>query len=196
MAKAHTKRDVDGSELTRDTIYNILGNQRRRHTLHYLAQQEDTVDLRRLSEQVAAWEHDVPVTDVTWEQRKNVYTALQQVHLPRMDETGIVDFDHDEGEITRHEDVEDLRVYLDFVPENDIAWNKYYLGLTVVSGFALAFGEIGLVPFGMIPLVGWASFVIVLFGVSAVAHTYHNRKMRLGGDGSPPGHEYERGANR
>lgn len=192
MPTATPREDTSSGELTRDAIYNVLSNQRRRYTLHYLARQDGTVDLRDLSKRIAAWEHDEQMVDVTWEQRKNVYTALQQVHLPRMDEAGIVDFDRNRGEITLRDDVENLQPYLDFVPENEIAWNKYYLGLTGLSGCSLTLAEVGLVPFSAIPPIAWAAFVIILFGASAVSQTYYSRQIRLGKDGQPPGYEYER----
>jgi len=109
-----------------------------------------------------------------------------------MDEMDIIDFDRDQGEIAPHDDIENLQLYLDFVPENDIPWNQYYLGLSIFSGLLLVAAEGGLIPFSWITTIAWASFVVVLFGVSAVMHTYHNRRMRLGREGPPPRYEYER----
>lgn len=191
-----SKQKEPTRSLTRETIYDVLSNQRRRYTLHYLAQNDGEVTLRDLSVQVSAWEGDIPPTAVTWQQRKNVYTALQQVHLPRMDEMGIVDFDTDRGEIALDEEASELQLYLDFVPENEIPWNRYYLGLSVFSGVALLLAESGIIPFSWLGSTTWASLFVLLFVLSATIHTYQSRKMRLGREGPPPGYAYERRGQR
>jgi hypothetical protein len=109
-----------------------------------------------------------------------------------MDDMGIVEFDQDRGEILLGNDIEDLELHLDLVPENDVPWNKYYLGLSVFSGWLLVLAEGGLVPFSEVDTAVWAALIVLLFGVSAVSHTYHDRQMRLGSEGPPPGYEYER----
>lgn len=183
-------------ELSRETIFDVLSCRRRRHTLHYLTQQDGRVGLRELSEQLAAWEHGVPPADIGWEQRKGVYTTLRQVHLPRLCEAGIVEFDREQGAVTLSGEAENVRLYLDFVPEDEIPWNNYYLGLSGLSGCLLLLAEGGVVPFGEVPVVVWAAVVVCLFGLSAVAHTYHSRQTLLGRDGPPPGYDHEQGVER
>lgn len=79
--------DTDRSEL--DRVYEILGNARRRAVLDYLAE-HGLCDKGDLAE-VIAEEFD---TD-----RKAALTGLYQVHLPKMADTGVIDYDQRSGEV-------------------------------------------------------------------------------------------------
>ena len=95
---------VDGggepSALSRDEVFDIPSNQRRRHALHFLKQRNgDGAELRELSAQVAAWENGKPAEGVTSDERRRVYTSLQQFHLPKLDRNGIVEYDDRRGSV-------------------------------------------------------------------------------------------------
>ncbi|SDM76527.1 hypothetical protein SAMN04487949_2534 [Halogranum gelatinilyticum] len=182
---------ADTETLPREVVFDMLSSQRRRHTLHYLLQHDRPVELRELSRQVAAWENGIEPVEVTSDQRKNVYTALRQAHLPRMDRAGIVDFDPNRAEIELREEASDLQLYLEVIPGNDIPWSDYYLGLSVFSGLLIGAAEFGVFPFGEIQVVAWTGLVVFLFFASAATHAYMNRQMRLGQEGPPPGYEQE-----
>ncbi|AFK18201.1 hypothetical protein HFX_0467 [Haloferax mediterranei ATCC 33500] len=115
-----------------------------------------------------------------------VYTALRQAHLPKMVDNNVVIFDEKRGVIEPTDDASALEVYLDIVPHNSISWSKYYAGLGVFShGFVFA-NWIGLPPFSLIPSLGCAVIVTLLFSVSALVHAASDREMRLGREGQPP----------
>nr|WP_231727760.1 hypothetical protein [Haloferax profundi] len=185
-SKASELEDADSTEVTQDLAFEVLSCRRRRDALHYLLQQERTVELRELATNLAAWENDVPVEAVTYKQRMRVYTALRQSHLPKMDDNGIVEFDVDRGTATLTDDASELQVYLDIVPHNEIRWSKYYVGLGVLCAAFIVGAVVGVPPFAQIPGMGWASLVTTLFLVSAVAHSYHDMNNRLGSDGKHP----------
>lgn len=77
-------------ELSKGEIFEILQNERRRYVLQYFRQYEGPVSLGELANHVAAWEYRTSLEDVTSEQRKRVYTTLQQTHLGRMEDAGII----------------------------------------------------------------------------------------------------------
>ncbi|MFC6794284.1 hypothetical protein ACFQFH_07895 [Halobaculum halobium] len=164
----------------------MLSNRRRRHALHAIAGAEnETHDLGELSERVAAWENEIDVAEVDYAERKRVYTALQQSHLPRLDEVGLVEFDKDRGTVDATPALEDVEIYLDVVRGNEIPWSEYYLGLSGVSAALLLAVWVNAFPFTMVPDLGWFAFVVVAFSVSAAANRYYSRDMKLGGDSSP-----------
>ncbi|MDS0475077.1 hypothetical protein [Natrinema sp. 1APR25-10V2] len=180
-------RPTDRSpELSQDVAFEMLSCRRRRYVIHCLKQRGGPLSLRELVTQLAAWENEVPVTDVTREQRMRVYTALRQSHLPKLDDGNIVSFDRDRGTVELTDAGSQLEVYLDVVPHNDIPWSKYYAGLSVLcTGFLLGLGA-DIVPFGRIdPLLG-AGLVTALFAVSSAAHVRYANRMRLGREGQPP----------
>jgi hypothetical protein len=175
------------SALSRNEVFDILSNQRRRHALHFLKQRNDgEAELRELSTQVAAWENGKPAEGVTSDERRRVYTSLQQFHLPKLDRNGIVEYDDRRGSVELAGEATDLDVYLDVVEGSDVPWSHYYLGL---SGLSLAlFGvvSIGIYPFTLVPAPAWGVFVALVFAASALVHAYYDRRMHLGTKGPPP----------
>ncbi|RKD95817.1 DUF7344 domain-containing protein [Halopiger aswanensis] len=177
--------------LTEDELFEILSNRRRRHILHELMREQDTLDIGTLSQQIAAWEDGLEMHEVTSSDRKRVYTALHQSHLPKMDEAGVVDFNQDRGTVSPTPVLEDVEIYMDIVRGREIPWSDYYLGLTGLSGLLLAAVSTGLGPFGAVSQSAWGVFVVVAFGVSALAHRYYARRNRLGIADEPPSSDLE-----
>jgi hypothetical protein len=175
-------------ELDEGDVFEVLSNQRRRYTFHYLKSVERRpVDTYELTNHVAAWEYDKEPRAVTAEERNRVSTALRQFHLPKMDNAGFVEYDRQRGEAVLREEAADLEVYLDVVPTRDVPWSWYYLGLaTVHTGLLVAAGtNVG--PFASLSGYGVAAFVVATLAVSAVAHAYYSRTQRYGETESPPG---------
>ncbi len=85
--------------LPKDVLFDILSVSRRREVLKYLDENEGEATLGPLAEHVAAIENDVTVAELSADQRKRVYVALYQVHLPKMDDAGIIDYDKSRGTI-------------------------------------------------------------------------------------------------
>lgn len=176
------------TSVTRNDIYEMLGNQRRRYALHYIERQEpERVELRDLSEHVAAWEYEKRATELTAAERKRVQTALHQFHLPKLAEAGLVEYDADRQEVTLTDQASDLRVYLDVVPGRDVPWGVLYLGLVAVCGFALTGAWLGVAPLAGVADQSWSLFLLVSIGVTAIVHTFYSARMRLGRGEEPPG---------
>jgi hypothetical protein len=172
--------------LTEADVFEILSNQRRRFVFHYLKQRDREVYLRELAEHVAAWECDKPVAALESGEKKRVKTALHQHHLPKMDETGFLEYDRMRETVTIGEEAADLEVYLDVVPKADVPWSRYYLGLAGAGAGLIAAKWLNLVPASM-PETSCAAFLVAALLVSASVHTYFNRsRLRLGGTDRPP----------
>ena len=171
--------------LAREEVFEVLSNRRRRYALHWL-RQHDRAALGELSERVAAWETDQAVESLTADERKRVYTSLQQFHLPKMDETGIVAFDQRAGVVELGERAEEVDIYLEVTERYDVPWSLYYLGLTGVGTALAALSWAGVGPFAGVSDAGLVAFVLTALGLSALAHTAITRKMRLGREGPPP----------
>ncbi|ARS90615.1 DUF7344 domain-containing protein [Natrarchaeobaculum aegyptiacum] len=166
--------------LTEDELFEMLSNQRRRYILQELIRRGESIEIGELSQEIAAHEDGLAVEDVTSSDRKRVYTALHQSHLPKMDNAGVVDFDRDRGTVEPTPTLEDVEIYMDVVRGRDVPWSDYYLGLTGIAALVLALSALGLGPFGAISAYAWGIFVVVSFGVSALAHRYYARRNRLG----------------
>lgn len=175
------------SSLTLTDILTVISNRRRRFILHYLQQAGPAATIGELSTQIAAWEQGKPVERVSSAERKNVYNALAQTHFRRLREHGFI---HKErGEVKLTNEAQSIRIHLDIVPDKDVRWSQYYLGLgafgLVVSTAALFFAP------AIVPVGGLGIFVAVSVLVSAAAHWYYKQRMCLGAGELPPELRYD-----
>ncbi len=174
------------TSLSPQQIFSVLSNRRRRFVLHYILQNGEETTIRKLTEQIAAWESSTDTEYVDSAARKRVYTALQQNHLPKMDEAGIINFQKDRGVIERTDAADKLDVYIEVAYGRQIPWSEYYFALSVgcflLVGIAWAVGF----PFTLMPPLGWMVFVTTIFALSSLGHFYENRSDKFGKSGKPP----------
>ncbi len=148
----------DASEAERtlgpDRIFEVLKNQRRRRTLNYLIDNDNPVTIGALAEHIGALENDTTESALTSRERKRVYVGLYQCHLPKMDDTGVIDFNKARGTIALGPTFEQFRPYLNR-DDDDPLWAGYYLAVTATSILAV----------GLNAAVGVLSATAVLLGV-------------------------------
>lgn len=162
-----------------DQMFETLSFSRRREVLRYLRKHKDDtpVLIRDLSEHIAAWENDISPVEVTYKQRKRVYTSLSQSHLPRLHRYDFIEYDADRGTIELTPQAAELDIYLEVVPDRDLSWSDVYLGTSItIATLVIA---LYLVP---IPFVSsWHALVFsaVLFLAMSLAHSYRTRQNRL-----------------
>ena len=104
-----------GEELTADTILELLANRRRRYLLYALRDRDEPIELSKLAETVAGWEHDVPPEDVEKNEYKSVYVSSVQCHVPKLADVGVVDHDEDNHTVILSENFDQLQPYLQLV---------------------------------------------------------------------------------
>ena len=172
--------------IRRADLYRVLAHRRRRYALHHLKAVEQATTLGELAEQVAAWENDKSVAEVTSSERKRAYTGLQQSHLRMMGEAGVVTYDKDRGIVEPTTALKNVDVYFDIVHDGDIPWHEYYLAVSGVWAALVVAIWLGTWPLTLFSELGWLLFATVTLFASAFAHTLHNRRNRIGVDGPPP----------
>lgn len=135
---------TDETELDQDVIFDVLSSSRRRYVLYYLSQRDDPIELPELAREVAAWEMETAVEDLSPQERKRVYVSLYQTHVPKLDEVGLVEYDQDSGEVRltgRSDRIEG------FLRESPTTRERLVsLGLVVGASFAVLVGGVFLVP--------------------------------------------------
>jgi len=102
----------DHDQLSQGEVYDLLSNARRRYVISYLRDRDEPVELTDLSRAVAAWENDTSVEELSDQQTKRVYVSLYQTHVPKLDDSGLVDYDQETGEIALTSSVNELDTYL------------------------------------------------------------------------------------
>lgn len=172
------------SAVEAEDAFDVLSNRRRRMVVRILeeASPTETIDVDYLSRQIAAWEEGTSIDGIDYADRKSVYTSLQQLHLPAMDEAGVVDFDERAGTITATEETKGYTVYLEVVNEEDVPWHGYYLGLAAISGALLVPIALDVAPFDQLSALTVYAFLTISLLASAIAHTYFARQRRLDTD--------------
>jgi hypothetical protein len=176
-ARTSRKGTEDANSADRmDEIFSLLSNQRRRYALYACDSSDGPLSVSDLAEKVAAREYDKGREKLDYDERKRVYTAMTQTHLPAMEEAGVVEYDGREVSLT--DKAEEIEVYMDVVPRGSLPWSYYYLGLSVISALVLGGVWAGIYP-ESVPDLFWAGLVIALFGVSSAYHAYRSRGMRL-----------------
>lgn len=179
-ALAATAAETPPTPITPETVFEVLSNERRRHVLHYLKSRGERVTVRELSEQVAAWENGIASREVTPTERKRVYTALHQTHLPKMASVGVIDYDRDRGTLALTDAVEAFDIYLEIVPRSELSWGEFYLSLGTVATALVTVAALGFYPFSVVSGFGYALVVAVGLLVTGAVHTYSRRRDRVG----------------
>ena len=172
--------------ITSDVVYSLLADKRRRYTVHYLKQRGGSVSVGELAEQVAAWEYGKPIDEITSQERKRVYIALYQSHLPTLHKEGVVEYDDDRRVVELSPSMAGHEVYLEVVPKGSLPWSLFYVGLALANAVVLVLAWLDVSPFDSVPDIGWAAVILVTFAASAVVQTYQARRMRFGDEGPPP----------
>jgi hypothetical protein len=174
------------ARLSTDVVFETLGSRRRRHVLHYLRQRDTPVSIRDLSEQLAAWELGKDRTAVVPKERKRLYTALHQTHLPKMDKLDVVEYDRDRGIVSLTEHISQLDIYLDIVEKNDLPWSQFYLALGGVLTALVSVAAMGIAPFSALGGFAYAIGIGVFLTLVAAYHTARDRRVLVGGSDAPP----------
>lgn len=99
-------------EVRTDTVHDVLANKHRRYAIDCLQKYDEPLTLADLANEVSARENGTRVTDIPAEEMKDVYMELYHVHVPKMEEAGIVAYDQDRDLVTLTENADQLTPYL------------------------------------------------------------------------------------
>jgi hypothetical protein len=161
---------------TRNTLFNTLSSHRRRYVLYACNQADCETTLSDVAEQVAAWEYDKPISELTSTERKRVYTSIQQHHLSKLQDAGLITVDGDR--IMPTERARGLDVYLEVVPDETVPWPVYYLGLSVISTVVLGLSYLGWFP----DIISVSVIVTMIFAsllISSLVHLWQAEQIAL-----------------
>ncbi|QFU83051.1 DUF7344 domain-containing protein [Natronorubrum aibiense] len=162
---------------SKDEIFHLLQNERRRLVLRYLRDKEGPVRMRDIAEQVAAWEHDTTVEKLTSTQRQRVYIPLYQSHLSKLDEAGIIDYQQNRGIVVRKPLADQVDQYLQIEPSaeqpddqsSDTDWDDYYISATVLC-YVVLIGAVIELPFlSLLSGIALSASILLLFTVLTIS---------------------------
>ncbi len=186
--ESHTPLDADER-------FHLLQNERRRLVIRYLREADSDAEdgrvwMRDIAEQVAAWEHDTTVAQLSSTERQRVYIPLYQNHLPKLDEAGVIDYDQSRGVVVPTERVDRLAEFVEGsdAPDADDdardadadgdtdSWNEYYLGASGVGAVMLGGAAMSVLPGLLVAVV-----ILALFSTVSVSQ-YQTQVASEGGE--------------
>ena len=170
-AHIDSERVTEQSQPSEDELFDVLANSRRRHVIELLIEADEILDIGTLATRIAARENEIEIEAVTSDERKRVYTALQQSHLPKLDAAGLIEFDKQRGTTAPLPALSAAEPYL-AGSQTAQPWYRYYLGLTATSAIVVIGVWIGLWPFGLLSPLSVTGVISMLFGATALAHRY------------------------
>jgi hypothetical protein len=122
--------DVCGNDL-----FDVLGNQRRRYIICYVAVETDPVTWRELAEQIAAWEGDTTREQVPESNYQSVYNSLYQSHLPQLAAAGLVEYDQSENLVYATDRLSEVQSVLGSAGDTARTWTlRARLGAFFLAG--------------------------------------------------------------
>lgn len=175
-------------EITRNEVFDILSNPRRRFVLYYLREVDSTVELNTLARAIAAWENEVDESELTDQDRKRVYVSLYQTHIPKLESVGLIEYDRDSGVVRLTDESSVVTEYLG-EPGTAVPWQYLYLLLSVAAVAALALVWFDVWLFATVPLVAVGVAVTLGFLVLSVVHYASTRRTGIETPGTHPSNE-------
>lgn len=97
---SETRARTASIDLSVDDLFDVLSPARRRETLAVLTECHSAVDVESLARDVAARERDVAPDTLSESDVEEVHVTLHHVHLPKLDDAGLVDYHRDDGSVT------------------------------------------------------------------------------------------------
>lgn len=169
---------IENRNLTEPDIYHILSNPRRREALRHLGENGGKVDVGELSTDIAAAEtgERPPPTNV----RDSVYTSLHQVHLPTLEELGVLTYDRETRTVHRRVNAREIDAYMDVVTPFGITWEGIYrtLGTVALIGVVASAADVPGAA-ATSPLV-WGTIGLVAIAVTSTYQLWRYRRSVIG----------------
>ena len=78
-----------------DAVFESLAHRRRRYLLRCLCEFDDPMTLADLADEIASRENDAPITELSGEEVKRIYTSLYHTHVPKLAAVDLVRYDQD-----------------------------------------------------------------------------------------------------
>ncbi|SFR36606.1 DUF7344 domain-containing protein [Halogeometricum limi] len=168
-------------DLSKDELFRILSNSRRRYIIYYLHEAGDEMSLKQLAAQIAAVENGTSVDEVTDEERQRVYISLYQTHLPKLEEAGIVSYDDEERIVALTPEIAKEGFFWMQSEEPTRSWATYYAVLGVVGWLAIIARAVAVPVFATLPWFAIAAFVstalLIIVGAQYVAESSDEETM-------------------
>lgn len=171
----HSRRQLPAT-----TVHRVLSSPRRATALRLL-RREGRMTVSALADAVAEIEAGGPPTRPL---RESVYNSLQQTHLPRLTELGLVTVE--EGEVRALAAARHVTRYATPVAFFGISWAELYRALGIAGLFLVVTTLAGVPVVRAVDPLVWASATLAAFAATSLCQLWVDRRGRL-----PASHDHE-----
>lgn len=91
-----------------DDVFEVLADRQRRHVIKYLLECDPPVTTREIADALQSRDQVGSV-----EKHRELRISIHHIHLPKLDENGIVDYDSEANQVVDWENVESMEPYID-----------------------------------------------------------------------------------
>jgi hypothetical protein len=114
-ADDNTSGSIDDGQAV-SVVFKLLSNHRRRVAIRYLDTQGGTTSVADLADYIALIEGEH-----TKERYTRICVNLVHQHLPMMSDTGLIEYDQDQGVVELRDQAEDVLPHLDLTADADLS---------------------------------------------------------------------------
>ena len=152
--------------LEESEIFHILGNDRRRAIVGFLADGQEGIAVSDVATEIA--EQESETTPVPNNLYKSVYVSLQQTHLPQLEEDNVIEYDADAKTIHPGPNFDDVLGYIDADSGTGERVLRLHLGACVVGLVLLSIAGLGVPMFSSVNPVLWSVLVLLVVAISSL----------------------------
>lgn len=161
-------------DLSKDAVFRLLSNPRRRYVLYYLREQGGQARLEELTRSLAAWETDKSPAELEDADEKRVYVSLYQTHVPKLEEHGVVEYDTDSTVVSLTDAASQIDQYLT-VDRSALPWQAAYVVLATLAVVVTALVSLEVGPFAGVDPALVAGGVAVGFVALVIGQVLYDR---------------------
>lgn len=160
---------IHPSPLSEEECFDLLSDYRRRLTVEYLRSRGEVTTIQELAIKIAARENGIPEDRLTDKQQKRVYTSLHHLHVPRMAEMGVIEYDEGKDTVAIGPSAATLEPYLD-TDERKQTDRVPYAGLAILNLMAIGIVTVGWWVLPSVSAGGIVLLALVIFLLNALVH--------------------------
>lgn len=159
--------------LSKDEIFDLLRNQRRRAVIRYLLENGGRAKVDDVTEAVAAEEFGKLPAELSSIEYKRVYTGLYQCHLERMEQLDVLDVDRTMQTVELRDPATQLARFLPDSPGR----GRMHIeaGALGAAAAIIALGALGAGPFGAVAPASWVYLTVLLLLGLGLVHSLERR---------------------
>ena len=114
--RTHGRMKIDN--LGVDETFSLISDSRRRFTLYFLLS-NGQANIETVSLQIAAWEQDKTIASVSEKTQETIKISLHHNHLPKLVESGIIEYDSRSGDIVRGDRFNEIQSAIEQIRANE-----------------------------------------------------------------------------